>query len=238
MSTSTVLSASEHEAMQELLPCLLAGTLAADVAARLEQHVQACSECRAELAWQRAVQESEPPLPAGLDMEGALARLLPQLEDQAVPVPRQVHLSPAAPALQQPATLGRPTLLQRWQAWLAQHHWQRWAMGAQFAAIALLVLQLPAMQHNTTPAYQALGNGAASMPDVLVVFRADARLDDIQQLLRRHAAQIVGGPTVTGAYMLEVEPRQQTALLAALQADPGVASAAALTAEVPVEQPR
>jgi len=237
MSTSTVLSASEHQAMQELLPCLLTGTLAADVAARLEQHVQACSDCRAELAWQRTVQESEPALPVGLDMEGALARLLPQLEDQAVPARLQPSLSPAAPALQ-PGARRRPTRLQRWRAWLAQHHWQRWAMGAQFAAIALLVLQLPALQHGAAPAYQALGNGAASMPDVLVVFKADARLDDIQQLLRRHAAQIVGGPTVTGAYMLEVAPRQQTALLAALQADPAVASAAALTAEAPVEPPR
>lgn len=231
MSTSTVLSASEHEAMQELLPCLLTGTLAADVAARLEQHVQACSDCRAELAWQRTVQESEPPLPAGLDMEGALARLLPQLDDQAAPARQQLNLAPAG-------ARRRPTRLQRWRAWLAQHQWQRWAMGAQFAAIALLVLQLPALQHGVAPAYQALGNGAASMPDVLVVFKADARLDDIQQLLRRHAAQIVGGPTVTGAYMLEVAPRQQTALLAALQADPAVASAAALTAEAPVEPPR
>lgn len=244
MTSSTILSAHEHAAMQELLPGLLAGTLAAELAARVQQHVNECEACRAELAWQQRLQQAEPPLPAGLDMEAALARLLPKLDaagQEAAVLQQQaptVQLQAPAAATPSPHQPGRASDIhsvsqwwQRWRSWLAQHQWQRWALGAQFAAIVLLVLHQAGPQQGALPAYQMLGHGAASMPDVLVVFKADAREQDIQQLLRQYGAQIVGGPTVTGAYMLEVDSAQQAPLLAALQAAPAVESAAALTAQ-------
>lgn len=207
MSTPSTMSDTEHQALQDLLPWYASGALDEAEAERMQQHLRGCAACRDDLAWQRKLLETEGPLPAGLDPERALARLMPQLA------------SPAAP--RGPG--------QRLRAWLAGAGWQGWAMGAQFAAIvALVAVQL--LPRDEAPAYQALGRGPASTPDLLVVFKLEARLQDVQRILQANGAQIIGGPTVTGAYMLEVEPGRQAPLLAALRADPSVETAESLTA--------
>lgn len=207
MSTPSTMSDTEHQALQDLLPWYASGALGDAEAERMQQHLRGCAVCRDDLAWQRKLLETEGPLPAGLDPERALARLMPQL---------------ASPA----ASRGPG---QRLRAWLAGAGWQGWAMGAQFAAIvALVAVQL--LPRDEAPAYQALGRGPASTPDLLVVFRPDARLQDVQRILQANGAQIIGGPTVTGAYMLEVEPGRQAPLLAALRADASVETAESLTA--------
>ena len=207
MSTPSTMSYTEHQALQDLLPWYASGALDEAEAERMQQHLRGCAVCRDDLAWQRKLLETEGPLPAGLDPERALARLMPQLAS--------------------PAASRGPGL--RLRAWLAGAGWQGWAMGAQFAAIVTLVaVQL--LPRDEAPAYQALGRGPASTPDLLVVFRPDARLQDVQRILQANGAQIIGGPTVTGAYMLEVEPGRQAPLLAALRADPSVETAESLTA--------
>ena len=207
MSTPSTMSDTEHQALQDLLPWYASGALDEAEAERMQQHLRGCAVCRDDLAWQRKLLETEGPLPAGLDPERALARLMPQL---------------ASP----PASIGPG---QRLRAWLAGAGWQGWAVGAQFAAIAVLVaVQL--LPRDEAPAYQALGRGPASTPDLRVVFRLEARLQDVQRILQANGAQIIGGPTVTGAYMLEVEPGRQAPLLAALRADPSVETAESLTA--------
>jgi anti-sigma factor RsiW len=214
MSTNTTNISSgdsnaAHQAVQDMLPWYASGALSEEEAAQVQQHLQACSACRAELGWQRKLLETEGPLPSGLDPERALARLMPQLE--AAPAPMQT-----------------PSLLGRLRAWLDGAGWQGWALAAQCAVIAVLAVQL--LPHGPAPDYRALGNGAAAMPDVLVVFKPDARLQDVQRLMQEHHAQIVGGPTVTGAYMLDVDAAQQPQLLSALRADPAVERAESLTA--------
>ncbi|MGK5027095.1 zf-HC2 domain-containing protein [Janthinobacterium sp. RB2R34] len=207
MSTPSTMSDTEHQALQDLLPWYASGALGDAEAERMQQHLRGCAVCRDDLAWQRKLLETEGPLPAGLDPERALARLMPQLAS--------------------PATSRGPG--QRLRAWLAGAAWQGWAMGAQFAAIvALVAVQL--LPRDEAPAYQALGRGPASTPDLLVVFRPDARLQDVQRILQANGAQIIGGPTVTGAYMLEVEPGRQAPLLAALRDDASVETAESLTA--------
>ena len=207
MSTSSTMSDTEHQALQDLLPWYASGALGEAEAERMQEHLRGCAVCRDDLAWQRKLLEMEGPLPAGLDPERALARLMPQLE------------SPAA----------SPALGQRLRAWLGAAGWQGWTMGAQFAAIAVLAaVQL--LPRDEAPTYQALGRGPASTPDMLVVFRREARLLDVQRILQANGAQIIGGPTVTGAYMLDVEPGREAQLLAALRADPSVETAESLTA--------
>jgi hypothetical protein len=214
MSTNTTNISSgdsnaAHQAVQDMLPWYASGALSEEEAAQVQQHLQACSACRAELGWQRKLLETEGPLPAGLDPERALARLMPQLD--AAPAPMQT-----------------PSLLDRLRAWLDGAGWQGWALAAQCAVIAVLAVQL--LPRSPAPDYRALGNGATAMPDVLVVFRPDARLQDVQRLMQDHHAQIVGGPTVTGAYMLDVDAAHQPQLLSALRADPAVERAESLTA--------
>jgi hypothetical protein len=214
MSTNTTNISSgdsnaAHQAVQDMLPWYASGALSEDEAAQVQQHLQACSACRAELGWQRKLLETEGPLPAGLDPERALARLMPQLD--AAPAPIQT-----------------PSLPDRLRAWLDGTGWQGWALAAQCAVIAVLAVQL--LPHGPAQDYRALGNGATAMPDVLVVFRPEARLQDVQRLMQDHHAQIVGGPTVTGAYMLDVDAGHQPQLLSALRAHPAVERAESLTA--------
>ncbi|MGV7210119.1 zf-HC2 domain-containing protein [Oxalobacteraceae bacterium A2-2] len=273
MSTPTALSGAEHQALQDLLPWYASGALDQAEAQRVQDHLPGCAACRADLAWQRKLLETEGPLPAGLDPERALARLMPRLGQAAGPLaertpatalgaspqltppvpisPAGVPLSPPAPAvpagpeLSSPAPAWRdspplsppsPAASRGWarrlRAWWDGAGWQGWAIGAQFAAIAVLAaLQL--LPRDEAPIYQALGRGAASTPDLLVVFKPDARLQDVQHILQANGAQIIGGPTVTGAYMLDVEASRQARLLAALRADPSVETAEALTAGTP-----
>jgi hypothetical protein len=214
MSTNITNTASSngdaaHQALQDLLPWYASGALDEAEAAQVQQHLQACSACRAELGWQRKLLETEGPLPAGLDPERALARLMPQLD--AAPAPVQ-----------------KPSLLDRLRAWLDGAGWQGWALAAQCAVIAVLAVQL--LPREPVQDYRALGNGATTMPDVLVVFKPDARLQEVQRLMQDNHAQIVGGPTVTGAYMLDVDAGHQRQLLSALRAHPAVERAESLTA--------
>ncbi|NVM75650.1 anti-sigma factor RsiW [Duganella sp. SG902] len=215
MSTHTSMSDTEHQALQDLLPWYASGSLGEAEALRVQEHLQGCAACREDLSWQRKLLVTEGPLPSGLDPERALARLMPQLD--AVP--------------QQPAArVNRATPLARLRAWLGDTGWQGWAIAAQLGVIAVLAVQLLPHGGEAPPAYQALGRGAASTPDVLVVFKADARLQDVQQLLQASGAQIIGGPTVTGAYMLDVDAGHRAELLSALRANPAVELAESLTA--------
>lgn len=216
-----MMNGAQHQALQDLLPWYASGALGEDEASQVQQHLRDCALCREDLAWQRKLLQTEAPLPAGLDPERALARLMPQLEARSPAVSDVAQR--AAPA---------PSLAQRLRAWLAAsgwQDWQGWIVGAQFAAIVVLasLLLMPRAEVQT---YQALGRGAAATPDLLVVFKPAARLDEVQRLLQAHSAQIVGGPTVTGAYMLEVEHSRQAQLLSALRADPAVELAESLTA--------
>ena len=207
-----------HQAMQDMLPWYAAGSLQESEAARVQEHLRSCAACRRDLAWQRKLLETEPPLPAGLDPEGALARLMPRL-DTAPSLPP----TPATPLARLPGIL---------LTWLRAHAgWQGWALAGQFAVICVLaVLALP---RNDAPAYQALGRGQAATPDVLVVFRPEARMQEVQHLLQAQGARIVGGPTVTGAYMLDVDEARHAQLLAALRGDPSVELAESLAGSQP-----
>lgn len=208
-----------HQALQDLLPWYASGALSEAEAAQVQQHLQSCSACRAELGWQRKLLETEGPLPAGLDPERALARLMPQLDAAPAAAQTPHRAAPSASA---------PSLLERLRAWLDGAGWQGWALAAQCAVIAVLAVQL--LPRAPAPDYRALGNGATATPDVLVVFKPDARLQDVQRLMQDHHAQIVGGPTVTGAYMLDVDAGRQPQLLSALRAHPAVERAESLTA--------
>ena len=108
--------------MQELLPWLLAGTLDSAELAMVQQHLQTCAECQADLAWQRRLRAAAPPpSDAGLDADRAFARLQP-------------HLVAQAP---------RIGMLARWrQAAAANSAWLRWTAVAQLAAIGVLSVML------------------------------------------------------------------------------------------------
>jgi hypothetical protein len=58
--------------------------------------------------------------------------------------------------------------------------------------------------------------------DVIVMFRADATVEDVKSTLRAANASIVEGPTAADAYLLHVPRQQRNVALARLRADDGV----------------
>lgn len=209
--------------MQALLPWYAAGSLADGEAGRVQLHLRECPACRAELAWQRRLIETAAPLPAGLDQERALARLMPRLD--GAPHPLAQPVAKPSPVRQLPSGVASALL-----GWLRGHgDWKGWAISAQAAVIVVLAANL--LPAGAPPSYKALGSAPAAVPDVLVVFRADAGVQDMQRLLKTSGAQLVGGPTATGAWLLDVEPAQRQAVLATLRSDPSVELAEALAPE-------
>lgn len=243
MSTNQL--ADTHGAVQDLLPWFANGTLAADEMALVREHLRECPQCRDDAALQQRLRAAEPGLPPGLDPERALARLMPQLgpqmESQLAPqMESQLALQGAAqPAMAatarppaQPSADGRlRQLAARWRAfWFGGSGWMPWALAGQGVLIAGLAFRL---LPGETSDYRALSNGGAAPPpagNVVVVFRPDAQLGQVQQILQTQGARVVDGPTVTGAYVLDVPDANQAQALTALKAYPVVQLAEPLSA--------
>ena len=214
---STVDDAGHREA-QDALPWLANGTLDGTELERVQAHVETCALCRADLAVLRTVHAAGPGTDLDWDPERALGRLLPHLD---APLPAQV--APAAQALPaQPA----PGLLQRWRTRLAANDgtWLRAAVALQFCAIAVLAVLLARLsaQPDTANDYHVLGaagaNGAAR---VVVTFRPDTPERELRRIVRASGAHIVGGPTVTDAWLVGADGRLAP-VLARLRVEPAV----------------
>ncbi len=79
--------------------------------------------------------------------------------------------------------------------------------------------------------YRALGAAPTAVEaNAVAVFRSDATNRQMREALHAVGATIVGGPTVTDAYLLRVA-NATPEVLARLKAQPGVLSAEALQAE-------
>jgi hypothetical protein len=243
----------QHMQVQELLLRHAAGSLTPEQYTLVRRHLEVCTECREDAALGLQLAAADPAMPPGLDPERALARLMPRLD--AMPeAPREApqgatqaasretgaaaeqdafRTRPAAGAAH-PQRAPRPSrtaaLLQGLRDALAGGGWRNWALAAQCVVIAgLAVLWQSAPQ----PEYRVLGSGAAATPDVVVVFKPDTSIGQVRQLLQATGARIVGGPTVTGAYLLDVDTAQASTLLAALRADPAVQLAEPLNGAAP-----
>ncbi|ATQ76939.1 hypothetical protein CR152_22295 [Massilia violaceinigra] len=200
-------TSASHQAMRDLLPWFVNGTLDDAEAESVRAHLPHCAQCAGEVEWQRQLHAVAPGEPAGLDPERALARLMPRLGPQ----------ERAAPA----AANGL-------RAWLGGG-WMPWALAGQGALIALMAFQVIAPGAKGD-GYQALSNGEKAPAGAMVVmFRPDASLRDVQRILHASGARVVDGPTVTGAFVLGAPQERQAGALAALRADPAVQLAEALT---------
>jgi hypothetical protein len=246
-----------HSEAQDALPWLANGTLAGAELARVQAHVASCADCRADLALLRTVRAAGPGPDLGFDPERALARLMPRLDaapvadDVPMPcVPPQPHTLPntatvpetetvpKTATLPESATLPEPAApgpLQRWRDRLAANDgtWLRAAVAAQFCAIAVLatLLARPATHPDAPGDYRVLGaagaNGAARL---VVTFRPDTPERELRRIVRASGARIVGGPTVTDAWLAGADGRLDP-VLARLRAEPAVTLAEPLSTD-------
>lgn len=228
-------SGPEHHAVQELLPWYAADKLSSDESGRVARHLQHCIACRRDLARERALlaaANDDDVLPPGLDMDAALARLMPQLGAQDCASDTDDG-SPPAPPVASPAVVPLRAAQPWWRRAAANEpSWLRWAAAAQCVVIvgmAALLARPDAADTASLPAYHALGNGAApSGGNLVVIFEPATTEREFRRILQRHGARVVDGPTVTDAYLLRVADTERQRALEALRHDPAVRLAEAL----------
>ena len=203
---------AEHQAVQMLLPWHGNALLSASEAARVQMHVAACPRCQADLAWQASLR---------LASVDAAPAEMPSIDARWATLRRQLATEGAVvrPASAHPS---RHAVSRGWSFALA-------AQAGLLLAFALLAAW-PVLSPRVE-LYRGLGAAPASIAaNAIVVFRPDASEAQIRAALRAGGAQVVGGPTVSDAYLLHVRTNDQ-ATLARLRAQAGVLRAESLEAE-------
>jgi hypothetical protein len=181
------LRGSPHEQTQSLLPWYANGTLDAQEAASVEEHLESCGECRSELEAERVLALRVASLP--LDVAHGWA-LLDRALPERVPAPA-IRL----PLHRRPIALG-------------------WAALGQLAAAVAIVVTASALDGPAPPAtYHALGSAPlAGSGNAIVLFAAGTSEREMRGLIERAGARIVDGPTASGAYVLRVARAREAAL--------------------------
>lgn len=203
-----------HQRIWDLLPWYVNGTLPGEERRVVENHLDACSRCREEIAVCRATREAlaEAGEIAPSPHPVQLARLLTRVDEHES---GQGH--------------GRRPLLAALKALLVPTSPVRALFAFQLAITALLVglLLWQQRQPETLPLYRTLsapeaprGNAAR----VRVLFAETATEKEIREILLRVHGEIVGGPSAFGTYTVEIPTGGETpgALLAHLRAQPQV----------------
>ena len=220
------LDPTNHKAVQELLPWFAAKTLSDSERLLVQQHLLGCSQCQADLEWQRKLQAGEPlsfdapgtaaagSVTEAPDAERALAQLLPRLTAQTR-APKRSGFSDFLKNLLPGPDNG-----------------MRWAVAAQAVVIAGLSIVL-AMPDRTSPDYRMLGAKKSAGGNVVVVFKPDTAERDLRRILHAVGARVVDGPTVTDAYLLEVADAQQRGAIDRLRSEPAVVLVESLSAGEP-----
>jgi hypothetical protein len=254
------LGSEEHRAIELLLPWYATGSLEPGETAEVEAHLHTCAACRTELAWQRRLCSVAPADAAQRVDAGwsALQRRLGAEQGEAAEAARRdmapIATTPAAPT-QLAATFvaaaadSMPTAAapiaspvparathRRHRAATRRDpmRWLPWAFAAQFACMAAFAVFLLAPPSNPAP-YRTLGapTAAVSAANLLVVFRPGATEAQMRAALRADEATLVGGPTITDAYLVDVRPGRLAGALARLRANPAVARVESLEAGPP-----
>jgi anti-sigma factor RsiW len=208
------LDSDEHQAMQALLPWFVNGTLDAAEAARVETHLGGCARCQGDAAWQsRLRDERETGAPIG-DAAGDVDR------DWAAMRSRLESTRPAAVA--------RPSRATASERWLWPR-WTRWVVAAQSGVMLALALVLFGAARPTEPYRGLSGAPVTTAANAVVIFKPDSTELQIRTALRASAARVVGGPTVTDAYLLHLTETGPDAL-ARLRSQPAVQRAESLDA--------
>ena len=204
-----------HREAQDALPWLANGTLAGAELARVQAHLEACAQCRADLDLLHTLRAAGAGPDVPCDAEAALARLLPRLDAPAAPMPQP------APA---------PTV-PRWRDRIAVNdpRWLRAAVAVQFGAIAVLAVLLARGERAPGQGdYRVLGAGKAAEARLVVVFRPETPERELRRIVRASGGRIVGGPTVTDAWLVGADG-QAAPVLARLRAEPAVTLAEPLS---------
>ncbi|HEX7113536.1 MAG TPA: zf-HC2 domain-containing protein [Steroidobacter sp.] len=218
-----------HRECWELLPWIANERASSEDRAKVEEHLRECERCRNELEAQRrlrdAIRSGEPILLAPQASFQKLMRRIDGFESGEIERPRATPLKSAhRPRKARPVS------------------WLGIAAAVQALAIAALfgALWWQAEQSLTAPRYVTLTSRPAVAPGPVIraVFADDARLEEINELLRSVGAQIVSGPSIAGVYTVALpagrsKPEEIEAAAAALRAHERVRFAEVALVEEP-----
>ncbi|MEO8924897.1 MAG: zf-HC2 domain-containing protein [Caldimonas sp.] len=207
------LDSEDHREVQALLPWYIVERLNDAERRRVEAHLADCPRCQDHVAWQRTLCAARDEPASSIDVEQGLAAMLAKIGADERATARATAADPAPVGDPVHARLpGRRPMVSTW--------W-RWALGFQFASILGLTLLL-FIPRSPDDHYRTLGAPMASSANLVVVFRPTATEEEIRQALRASEARLVGGPTVTDAYLLSAAPARRTAALERLRSDSAV----------------
>lgn len=184
MADIVPLRPSEHDAIQQLLPWHVNGTLSAAETVRVEAHLAECDDCRYDLACERELAREIALLP--LDVDEGWRALAVQLPDVGA-----VSGKPGVPVFSRSGPVG-------------------WAVGGALAASLVLAVAVRGLQQAPDPdkAFHTLGSSSAvASGQVIVLFRPDTTEQQMRTILSAQGARVVDGPTAAGAYVLRLEGR-------------------------------
>lgn len=194
MAEIVPLRPSEHDAVQQLLPWHVNGTLSAEETARVEAHLAECEECRHDLACERELAREVALLPLDVD-DGwqAMTMRLPEqgANDDGLRLPRFSRSGPVG-----------------------------WAVGGALAASVAFAVAIVGLQQPLTPAqtFHTLGSAGGAAPgQAIVLFRPDTTAQQMRALLAAQGARVVDGPTAAGAYVLRIDGRSPAEAIGALR---------------------
>lgn len=206
--------ASDHRAVQELLPWFVTNALNADETVLVREHLRTCLRCRDDVARQRRLRTAYPQSPPIPDADRAFSRLLQRLDMPQEKSARPKlfrHLRNAVA----PDTAARPA------AWIG------WALAGQAGIVALLAILLTQSSAGFTM-YHALGTPAQAAGNIVVIFKPETTEQQLRRTLRESGARLVDGPTEADAYVLSVPGIEQESVVRALRSNAAVSLAAPL----------
>jgi anti-sigma factor RsiW len=189
---------SPHERTQALLSWHATGTLDEEDRALVGAHLPECAECRADLAFERALAAEMASLP--IDQEHGWNALAAKLDS----------------APQRPAPV----------AFLRSRVSVGWMIAGQLAGLAAMLLVIVNVTTPTAPLsqeYQALGAAPATQAgNIVVIFHPQTNERDLREALLKTGSRLVDGPNASGAYVLHVTPAKRDNTVEALRAMPQI----------------
>jgi anti-sigma factor RsiW len=188
----------EHRDIQSLLPWFLTGEMDQSERNRIQAHIDGCAQCNAELLSERRL--------ARRITELAPSASMPDVERGWNLISRSLDREPPQSSMAS-GWFGR-----FWEA----RSWLGLAVAIQLCL--LVVMGVALWRAELPPRYHALGSSMAGMDaNVVVIFRPEISEREMRQILRSSGARLVGGPTVSDAYLLRVVPTTRAAVVARLR---------------------
>ena len=216
---------TQHARLTDLLPWYVNGTLDKVDRADVESHLKVCAICRAELSRCQALKEHLPEIKAWKPSATHFSKILDQVEELESPGPRNLDSFSSKPN-------GIKARLRQWLG--ASPRPVCWTLGLESAALAALfvISMLPngVFRQSETP-FETLSDAETAKHSgarIRLVFAPELSEAEMRALLHKTEAQLREGPSVVGAYTVEVEPQKLDAALGVFRAHPKVRLAQAV----------